>query len=129
MFGKKFIISVFFIAAIIAGTTAYSQDERPPGEHGKKHTPEEMAKHMSERLDKDLDLSDTQQSQVYDIIKDYAASHNRSNFDKSEMDKKISEVLSESQKEKFNELIKNGPPQDGEHKGHPPQGEPPQEKF
>lgn len=131
----RFAAIALFVGAMIAGTGIYSQDDRgdrkPPPEGMMKHTPEDMADHMSKMLEDKLSLTADQKTQVYDIILNYAKNHDRSTFDHKELDGKIAEVLTQEQKDKFQEFIKNrpkkegppndGPPKDGEFKDAPPE--------
>jgi hypothetical protein len=84
----------------------------PPPEM-KERTPEDMADHMSTMLTDKLGLNDTQKKSVYDIVYTYATSHDRSTFDRKELDDKIRVVLTAEQNDKFDEFIKNGPPKQG----------------
>lgn len=115
-----------FIAALIFSTSMFSassvfaqgddgtgRGDKPPKEGPPpmrmdgERSPEDMAKKMSGMLKEKLELSNEQSAQVYDIVLGYAESHDRSNFDRKELDDKIETVLSEIQKEKFHEFIKN----------------------
>lgn len=113
-----FIAAFVFAASMFSASTVFAQgddgsgqkppkDGPPPMQMDEKRSPEDMAKKMSGMLKDKLELSDEQTSQVYDIVLGYAGSHDRSNFDRKELDEKIETVLSESQKEKFHEFIKN----------------------
>jgi hypothetical protein len=112
-----FLILCLFAVSIIAGSHIYAQDDgsgrdtKPPKDGPPpegKPTPEEMAKEMSIILRDKIELTADQTTQVYDIVLNYAASHDRSNFDRKELDGKIEVVLNETQKEKFRDFIKNG---------------------
>jgi len=131
-----FSFSVMFIASMIAGTELYAQNgDAPQGketpkitQHGDQNegdpngsksspppemrdrTPEDMADHMSTMLTDRLGLNDNQKKSVYDIVLNYASTHNRSDFERKELDSKIDEVLTAEQKEKFKEFITNTPP-------------------
>ncbi len=131
------VFAVMFVASMIAGSHLYSQDgdapkgKPPVGNHGdnngddpmgkkkgpppemKERTPEDMADHMSTMLTDKLGLNDTQKKSVYDIVYTYATSHDRSTFDRKELDDKIRVVLTAEQNDKFDEFIKNGPPKQG----------------
>ncbi len=128
---------VLFIGSMIAGTRLYSQDDRgdrkPPPEGMMKHTPEDIADHMSKMLEDKLSLTSDQKTQVYDIVLNYTKEHDRSTFDHKELDAKIAEVLTQEQKDKFQEFIKNRPKKDGPQKDGPPRDgefkEGPPEKF
>ncbi len=126
----KTALMMLFIGSMIAGARLYAQDDRgerkPPPEGMMKHTPEDMADHMSKMLEDKLSLTADQKTQVYEIILNYAKEHDRSTFDHKELDRKIAEVLTQEQKDKFQEFIKNrpkkdGPPKDGEFKDGPPE--------
>ncbi|MBL8017493.1 MAG: hypothetical protein JNK43_09500 [Ignavibacteria bacterium] len=113
-----FIAALVFAASMFSASSVYAQgddgsgqkppkDGPPPMQMDEKRSPEDMAKKMSGMLKDKLELSDEQTSQVYDIVLGYAGSHDRSNFDRKELDDKIETVLSDSQREKFHEFIKN----------------------
>lgn len=97
---------ILFVSCMIAGQAAYSQ-EKPRGE---KPSPEKMAKRMADLLDKELELSDSQYDQVYDLVKSYAESHTRETFDRDEINSQIKSVLNNEQQSKFDEVIQNMPP-------------------
>lgn len=127
-----FVLSVFFVASMIAGSRLYAQNEdapkgKPPEgkQHGEQNgddpmgkrkgpppegkIPEDMADHMSKMLTEKLSLTSDQTTKVYDIVLAYAGSHDRTNFDHKELDGKIEVVLNDDQKNQFREFIKNGP--------------------
>jgi Spy/CpxP family protein refolding chaperone len=133
----KAVLMLLFIGSMIAGTKLYAQDDKdgrkPPPEGMMKHTPEEIADHMSKMLEDKLSLSSDQKTQVHDIVLNYVKDHDRSTFDHKELDRKIAEVLTQEQKDKFREFIKNRPEKDGPPKDGPPRDgefkEGPPEKF
>lgn len=104
---KLFASLVFtFALFLIAGQSAYSQgkprEERP--------SPEQMAKRMTDKLDEELDLTDTQYDKVYSIIADYAESHTRESFDRDELNEKIKPALTAEQVLKLEDVLKDMPP-------------------
>lgn len=133
-----FIAALIFAASMFSASSVFAQgddgsgrgdkppkDGPPPMRMDEKRSPEDMAKKMSGMLKEKLELSDEQSTQVYDIVLGYAESHDRSNFDRKELDDKIETVLNESQKEKFHEFIKNNrqkldhPPGPGDNRTEP----------
>lgn len=104
---KIFAVSlILFVMCMIAGSSAYSQE----GPRGEKPSPEKMAKRMADMLDKELDISDAQYTQIYDLVKSYAESHTRETFDREELNGQIKAVLNKDQQSKFDEVIENIPP-------------------
>jgi Spy/CpxP family protein refolding chaperone len=82
------VLAVMFIAS-----QSYSQQS--------KFTPEQMASKMTERLTKHLSLTGSQQTQVHDIVLNYATSHDKSNFNRTELRTQIESVLTDDQKVKY----------------------------
>ena len=62
---KKTMFAVMMAAVMMIGT-ATAQPQRPDGEKREKPTPEQMAKFRTERMAKELNLTQEQQQQVYD---------------------------------------------------------------
>lgn len=115
-----FIAAFIFASSLLSASSIFAQGDDGPGRGDKppkegpppmrmdeKRSPEDMAKKMSGMLKNELELSDDQSTQVYDIVLGYAQTHDRESFDRKELDDKIETVLSDSQKEKFHEFIKN----------------------
>ncbi|MBE2217182.1 MAG: hypothetical protein IAE90_03190 [Ignavibacteria bacterium] len=135
--GRFLFAALIFAASVFSGSALFAQgddgsgrgdkppkDGPPPMRMDEKRSPEDMAKKMSGMLKEKLELSDDQSTQVYDIVLGYAQTHDRENFDRKELDGKIETVLSEVQKEKFHEFIKNRqkldhPPGPGENRTEP----------
>ncbi len=132
-----FIAALIFSASMFSASSLFAQgddgsgrgdkppkDGPPPHKMDENRSPEDLAKKMSGMLKDKLELSDNQASQVYDIVLSYAEAHDRSNFDRKELDEKIETVLNEGQKEKFRDFIKNRqkldqPPGPGENRMEP----------
>lgn len=134
-------LGLLFIASMIAGSNIYAQNEDAPkgkneepgiNQHGDQNAddpmgkrpgpppevktePQIMAEDISSLLSERLSLSAEQRSGVYDAVLDYASTHNRSNFDHSELDLKIEKVLTNEQIVKYREFIKNGPDRNAHH--------------
>ena len=131
---KVLVFAVIFVASMIAGSRTFAQNEDAPkdkqapayDQHGDQNAddpmgkrpgpppegktePQIMAEDISNMLTEKLSLSEEQNSNVYDVVLDYASTHNRSNFDHSELDLKIEKVLTTDQIVKYREFIKNGP--------------------
>ena len=62
---KKTMFAVMMAAVMMIGTAA-AQPQRPQGEKREKPTPEQMAKFSTERMAKELNLTQEQQKQIYD---------------------------------------------------------------
>lgn len=99
-------VIIMFALCMIAGQSVYSQG-KPKGE---KPSPEQMAKRMADMLDDELNLTDAQYTQVYDIVKDYASTHTRDTFERDELNQKIKAVLTGDQQSKFDDVMENMPP-------------------
>ena len=131
---KVLVFAVMFIASMIAGSRTFAQNEDAPkdkqapvyDQHGTQNDDDPMGKHpgpppevktepqimaedLSKMLTEKLSLSAEQNTDVYDVVLDYASTHNRSNFDHSELDLKIEKVLTTDQIVKHRKFIKNGP--------------------
>jgi len=131
---KSLAIGLFFIASMIAGSNIFAQNEDAPkgkneepgiNQHGDKNADDPMGKRsvppevktepqilahsISAMLKEKLSLTDKQSSGVYDIVLDYASTHENSNFDHSELDRKIEKILTADQVLKYKEFVKNGP--------------------
>ena len=134
---KVLVFAVMFIASMIAGSKVHAQNEDAPDKNGSysepginqhgtqndddpmgkhpgpppevKTEPQIMAEDLSKMLTEKLSLSAEQNTDVYDVVLDYASTHNRSNFDHSELDLKIEKVLTTDQIVKHRKFIKNGP--------------------
>ena len=59
------MFAVMMAAVMMIGTAA-AQPQRPQGEKREKPTPEQMAKFSTERMAKELNLTQEQQKQIYD---------------------------------------------------------------
>ncbi len=115
-----FIFALIFAASMFSASSVFAQgddgsgrgdkppkDAPPPKIMDENRSPEDLAKKMSGMLKEKLELSEEQSTQVYGIVLNYAEAHDRSNFDRKELDEKIATVLNEDQKEKFHDLLKN----------------------
>lgn len=140
---KVLVFGIMFVASMIAGSKLQAQNEDAPekkgsyqepgiNQHGSqndddpmgkrpgpppevKTEPQILAEDISSMLSERLSLSAEQRSGVYDAVLDYASTHNRSNFDHSELDRKIEKVLTNEQIVKYREFIKNGPDRNAHH--------------
>ena len=65
---------------------------------------DDRADRMTQMLNKNLDFSADQYTQVHDIISNYIATHTQGNFDRKELNDQIEQVLTPDQKTKFEEL-------------------------
>ncbi len=98
---KKMIIAAF---ALLIGTTAFSQQ--------KGGTPEEKAQRLTDRMKTELNLTDAQYKQVYDINLKMAnnmeeidkGNHEARQNVKAEYEKQLATVLDEEQMEKAKEM-------------------------
>jgi len=132
---KLFVFAAIFAASLIAGTNVFAQNEDAPkgkneepgiNQHGDQNAddpmgkrpgpppevktePQILAEDLSGMLTEKLSLSAEQKMSVYDIVFSYASTHNKSNFDHSELDLKIEKVLTTDQIVKYKEFVKNGP--------------------
>ena len=131
---KLFVFAAIFAASLIAGTNVFAQNEDAPkgkkeepgiNQHGDQNADDPMGKRsvppevktepqilahsISAMLKEKLSLTDKQSSGVYDIVLDYASTHENSNFDHSELDRKIEKILTADQVLKYKEFVKNGP--------------------
>jgi Spy/CpxP family protein refolding chaperone len=90
--GKNFfltlvLLSVFLICSV---NMSYAQPKGPPPDKKdlpdkKEISPEKMAEQTAGMLKRDLNLTDEQYKQIYDIVFTYHTSHNESNFDREEL--------------------------------------------
>lgn len=132
---KLFVFVAIFAASLITGTNVFAQNEDAPkgkkeepgiNQHGDQNADDPMGKrpgpppevktesqimaeHTSGMLTERLSLTGEQKTSVYDIVFSYASTHNKSNFDHSELDLKIEKVLTTEQIVKYKEFVKNGP--------------------
>jgi Spy/CpxP family protein refolding chaperone len=145
---KIFLTAVFFILLLSVFSISFveislAQPKGPPPDKkdlpdNKEISPETMAEQTAGMLKRDLNLTDEQYKQIYDIVYTYHTSHNESTFDRDELNSEIESVLTAEQRDKF-EMIKkeqerlekrnkkseDEPPNDGPPKGKPPRGKPP----
>ena len=132
---KLFVFVAIFAASLITGTNVFAQNEDAPkgkneepgiNQHGDQNAddpmgkrpgpppevktePQILAEDLSGMLTERLSLTGEQKTSVYDIVFSYASTHNKSNFDHSELDLKIEKVLTTDQIVKYKEFVKNGP--------------------
>jgi len=65
---------------------------------------DDRADRMTQMLNKNLDFTADQYTQVHDIISNYISTHTQGNFDRKELNDQIEQVLTPDQKVKFEEL-------------------------
>ncbi len=122
------------LALVLALTTMSVQAQQGKGKGGDKPTPEKMAEQRTEKMDKELNLTDEQEAKVYAINLKYAEQNNKqrenakpergedcdkeSRPNRQEMQKKMQEqqeayssevmdVLDQEQKVKYADMLKN----------------------
>ncbi len=106
---KKTLFALALVATF--SLSAFAQ-----GAPDKEHTPEQRAEKMTERMAKQLDLTEDQKTAVYDANFQMASSkeeNRKSNMDKHDANMKV--ILTEEQYEKWKAARK-------EHKGNRPKG-------
>lgn len=119
MFTKTYLtLTLIFIALLFFSVNSYSQyDEKTP-----KKTPEELARKIADTLRTEIQLSDTQYDQVYDIFlshinrvrddrqkygkEDTEGRQNARNERRKNLKAELDNVLSDEQMEKLKELHK-----------------------
>lgn len=64
---KKQIFAALTALCLMATTTLFAQDPKPQAEPKTPPTPEQMAERQTERMTKQLNLTDAQAKQVYEV--------------------------------------------------------------
>lgn len=140
---KNFLTAVLLaVFSICSVDISLALPKGPPPEKNEVF-PEKMAEKTAGMLKRDLNLTDDQYKQIYDIVYNYHSSHNESIFDREELNTEIESVLTKEQLEKFEKIKKEqerinknqdkpreeppeGKPPEGPPQGKPPQGEHPE---
>ena len=133
---KKRMFAVMMAAIMMIGSAA-AQPQRPQGEKREKPTAEQMAKFRTERMAKELELSQEQQQQIYDMTLTRINESQKKAQDAREALKaerksnaeKMQKILTPEQYKKWGEMQKKqaeagrAQGQRGEWKGRGPQGQ------
>ncbi len=111
---KEFLSILFAAFALVAAITVTAQPQggqRPEGQQG---TPEEMSKMMVERMTKELDLTEDQQTKIYDINLKFAEERESSGDTRpsreemeamrEKMSAQVKGVLTDEQATKYDEM-------------------------
>ena len=113
---KKTMFAVMMAAVMMIGTAAAQtqQPQRPQGEKREKPTPEQMAKFSTERMAKELNLTQEQQKQIYDYnLERINEASKKAQAARSDMEaarksanEKMQKILTPEQYQKWGEMQK-----------------------
>ena len=119
---KKKIFAAAMALCLIAGTSgAFAQDGKPEAARRERPTVEQMAQRMTERMEKELKLTEAQAKQVYDVnfqqIKEMMAQREKMQQARKAEAEKMKSILTTEQFVQWSQMQTQRP----EQRGHGPQ--------
>ena len=119
---KKRIFAVAAALCLMAGTGAFAQEAKPAAAPKERPTVEQMAQRMTERMQKELKLTDAQAKEVYNLnfqqIKEMQAMREKMREARKAEAEKMKSILTTEQFVQWSQMQAKRP---GEQRGHGPQ--------
>lgn len=115
---KKKIFAAAMALCLMAGTSAFAQDKKPATAPKERPTVEQMAQRMTERMQKDLKLTEAQAKEVYNVnfqqMKEMMAMREKMAEARKAEAEKMKSILTTEQFVQWSQMQAQGP---GERRG------------
>lgn len=119
---KKKIFAAAMALCLMAGTSAFAQDKKPAAAPKERPTVEQMAQRMTERMQKELKLTEAQAKEVYTVnfqqMKEMMAMREKMAEARKAEAEKMKSILTTEQFVQWSQMQNQRP---GEQRGHGPQ--------